>query len=187
MALICKKLVTDTMLDEVLCVCSGCRPVKTYTEGLAYKGPGCTMVTSEAGMDFSQEVPPFLLGDTSLKYPGSAFLIELSLMDFVGFRAPHNAACLILILGESVPIKVGQEGFGPWGDNSHDEMGRGCYFGGRAPDYVSVFGFWGCGRIQTDVAGLPCHTTDGLNILSRKMLGGTGSCLAPMRARTSAT
>ena len=32
----------------------------------------------------------------------------------------------------------------------------------------------------------PCHTTDGLKILSRKMLGGTGSHLAPMRARTSA-
>ena len=32
----------------------------------------------------------------------------------------------------------------------------------------------------------PSHTTDGLNNLSRNMLGGTGSRLAPMRARTSA-
>ena len=32
----------------------------------------------------------------------------------------------------------------------------------------------------------PSHTTDGLNNLSRKMLGGTASCFAPMRARTSA-
>ena len=32
----------------------------------------------------------------------------------------------------------------------------------------------------------PCHTRDGLKSLSRKMLGGTGSRLALMRARTSA-
>ena len=32
----------------------------------------------------------------------------------------------------------------------------------------------------------PSHTTDGLNSLSRNMLGGTGSRLAPIRARTSA-
>ena len=123
MALVGEKMASDAMLDKVLCVCSGRRPVKTYTEGLAYKGLSCSVVTAEAGMNFSQELPPFLLGDTSLKYPGSAFLIKLSLMDFVGFGAPHNAMCLILILGEFVPVKVGQEGFGPWGDNNHDEMG----------------------------------------------------------------
>ena len=33
----------------------------------------------------------------------------------------------------------------------------------------------------------PSHVTDGLNSLSRNMLGGTGSRLAPMRARTSAS
>ena len=112
MALVCEKLATDATLNEVLCVCSGCRPVKTCTEGLAYKGPSCSVVTAEAGMNFSQELPLFLLGDTSLLYSGSTFLIKLSLMDFVGFRAPHNAECLILILGEFVPVKVGQEGFG---------------------------------------------------------------------------
>ena len=164
-----------------------CASIKTCTEGLAYKGPSCGVVTAEAGMNFSQELLPFLLGDTSLKYPGSAFLIKLSLVDFVGFRAPHNAACLILILGEFVPVKVGQEGFGPWGDNSHDEMGRGCYFGGKAPDYVSVFGFWGCDQSEVMLLVSPCHTTDGLKSLSRKILGGTGSRLAPMWVRTSVT
>ena len=32
----------------------------------------------------------------------------------------------------------------------------------------------------------PSHTTDGLNSLSRKMVGGTTSRFAPMRARTFA-
>ena len=32
----------------------------------------------------------------------------------------------------------------------------------------------------------PSHVTDGLNILSRNILGRTGSRLAPMRARISA-
>ena len=130
MALICKKLAIDAMLDEILCVCSGCRPVETCTEGLTYKGSSRGMVTTEAGMNFSQELSSLFFGDTSLKYSGSAFLIKLSLMDFVGFRVTHNAACLILILREFLPIKVGQEGFGPWGDDCHDEMGRWCDFGG---------------------------------------------------------
>ena len=104
MALVGEKLAADAMLDKVLCVCSARRLVKTCMEGLAYKGPSCGVVTAEAGMNFSQELPPFLLGDTSLKYSGGAFLIKLSLMDFVGFGAPHNAACLILILGEFLPI-----------------------------------------------------------------------------------
>ena len=58
------------------------------------------MVPAESGMDFSQELPPFLFGDAPLEHSGRAFLIEFPFMDFVGFRAPHNAACLILIIGE---------------------------------------------------------------------------------------
>jgi len=99
-------------------------------EGLAYKGPSCGVVTAEAGMNFSQEFLPLFLGDTSLKYSGSAFLVELSLMDLVGFRASDNAASLILILRELSPIKVVQEGFGPLGNDCQDKMGRWCYFGG---------------------------------------------------------
>ena len=95
------------MLDQMLHICPGRRPIKTCTEGLAYKGPGCGMVSAESGINFSQKVPPFLFGDTSLKYSGSAFLIKLSLVDFVGFRAPHNATCFILVLREFLPIEVG--------------------------------------------------------------------------------
>src|SRR3954467_549936 len=43
-ALICKELTTNAALDQVVCICQGRRPVKTYTEGLAYKGPGCGVV-----------------------------------------------------------------------------------------------------------------------------------------------
>ena len=125
-----EKLASDAMLDKVLCVCSSRRPIKTYTEGLAYKGPSCGMVTAEAGMNFSQELPPFLLGDTSLKYSGSTFLVELSVVNLVGLRTPDNAAGLILVLRKLLPVKVGKEGFGPWGNDCHDEMGRRCYFGG---------------------------------------------------------
>ena len=56
------------------------------------------MMTAESGTNFSQEVPPFLIEDTSLKYSSSAFLIKLSIVDFVGFRAPNYEACLILVL-----------------------------------------------------------------------------------------
>ena len=104
MALIGKKLATDAVLDEVLCVCSGCRPVETCMEGLAYKGPSCGVVAAESSMNFCQKFPSFLFGDAPLKYSGSAFFIKLSLMDLIGFRAPHDAACLILILGEFLPI-----------------------------------------------------------------------------------
>ena len=99
-------------------------------ERLAYKGPSRGVVAAETGMNFSQELPPLFLGDTSLKYSGSAFLVELSVMDLVGFRAPNNAASLILVLRELSPIKVGQERFGPWGNYCHNKMGRWCYFGG---------------------------------------------------------
>ena len=104
MALICKKLATNAMLDKVLCVCSGCQPVETCTEGLAYKGPSCGVVATESGVNFGQELPPFLFGDASLEHSSRAFLIKLSLVDLVGFRAPHNATCLILVLREFLPI-----------------------------------------------------------------------------------
>ena len=101
MALIGEEFASNTALDQVLCICSGRRPVKTCMEGLAYKSPSCGMVTVEAGVNFSQELSPFLLGDTSLKYSSNAFLVELSVMDLVGFVASDNAASLILILGSS--------------------------------------------------------------------------------------
>ena len=130
MALVGENLASDAMLDKVLCIFSPILPIETCTEGLAYKGPSCSVVTVETGMNFSQELPPFFLRDTSLKYSGSAFLVEFSLVNLVGFRASHNAACLILILREFSPIKVGQEGFGPWGDDCHGKMGQWCNFGG---------------------------------------------------------
>ena len=129
MALVGEKLAFDAMLEKVLCICSGHRPVETSTKGLAYEGRSHGVMAAETSMNFSQEMPPFLLGDTSLKYSGSAFLVEFSVMNLVGFRAPDNAASLILILMEFSPIKVGQEGFGPWGNDCHDKMGRRCYFG----------------------------------------------------------
>ena len=130
MALVGEELASNTTLDKVLCIRSGRRPIKPCTEGLANKGPSCCTVTTESGMNFSQELPPLFLRYTSLKDSGGAFLVELSIMDLIGFRTPNNAASLILILGELSPIKVGQEGFGPWGNDCHDKMGRWCYFGG---------------------------------------------------------
>ena len=105
--MVCKKLATDATLNEVLCVCSGCRPVETCMEGLAYKGPSCGVMAAESSMNFCQKLPSFLFGDAPLKYSGSAFLIKLSLVDLVGFRPPHNATCLTLVLGEFLPIYVG--------------------------------------------------------------------------------
>ena len=99
MALVGEKLASDTMLDKVLCICSGRRPIETCTEGLTYKGPSRGVVTTEASMNFGQELPSLFFGDASLKYSGSAFLVELSIMDLVGFRAPDNAASLIVIQG----------------------------------------------------------------------------------------
>ena len=72
--MICKELATGATLDQVLCICSGRWPVESCTEGLAYKGPGCGVVPAESGMNFSQEVPPFLFRDTPLKDSGGAFL-----------------------------------------------------------------------------------------------------------------
>ena len=104
MALIGKELATDAMLDKVLCICPGCRPIKTCTEGFAYKGSSCGMMAAESSVNFSQELPPFLFGDASLEHSGHTFLVEFSLMDFVGLGAPHNTTCFILVLGELLPI-----------------------------------------------------------------------------------
>ena len=62
MALVGEKLASDATLDKVLCVCSGRWPIETCTEGLAYKGPSRGVVTTKTGMNFSQELPPFILG-----------------------------------------------------------------------------------------------------------------------------
>ena len=121
--MVCKKLATDAALDQVLCICPGRWPIESCTEGLAYKGPSCSVMTAESGMNFSQEVPPFLFGDAPLKDSGSAFFIQLSLMDLVGFRSPHYAACLILVLREFLPGKVGEEWFCPRGDDGHYYVG----------------------------------------------------------------
>src|SRR3954470_125233 len=97
MALVGKELASDTALDEVLCIFPGRRPVKSYTEGLIDKCPGCGMVPTETGVNFCQELPPLLLGDTPLKDSGSAFLLELSFVNFIGLRTADNAASLVLI------------------------------------------------------------------------------------------
>ena len=104
MALICKELATGAMLDEVLCVCPGYRPVETCTESLAYKGPSCSVVAAESSMNFCQKLSSFLFGDAPLEHSSRTFLIKLSLVDLVGFRVPHNATCLILVLREFLPI-----------------------------------------------------------------------------------
>ena len=130
MALVGKELASNATLDKVLCICSGRRPIETCMEGLVYKGPSRGMVTIETGMNFGQELPSLFFRDTSLKYSGSAFLIELCIMNLVGLRTPDNAAGLILVLRKLLPVKVGQEGFGPWGNDYHDKMGRRCYCGG---------------------------------------------------------
>ena len=101
--MVCKKLATGAALDQVLCVCPGRRPIKTCTEGLTYKGPGCGMVAAKSGVNFCQKLLPFLFGDAPLKDFGSAFSIQLSLVDLVGFRSPHYAACLTLVLRKFLP------------------------------------------------------------------------------------
>ena len=61
------------------------------------------MVPAESGMNFSQKISPFLFGDAPLKDSGCAFLIEISLMDLIGFRSPYYAAGLVLVLGKFLP------------------------------------------------------------------------------------
>ena len=94
MALVGEKLASNATLDKVLCICSGRLPIEACTEGLAYKGPSRGVVTTETGMNFSQELPPLFLGDTSLEYSGSAFLVEISIVNLVGLRMPDNAVGL---------------------------------------------------------------------------------------------
>lgn len=85
MALVGKKLASDATLDKALCIYLGRRPIETCTEGLSYKGPSRGVVTTETGMNFSQELSPLFLGDISLEYSGSAFLVEFSAVNLVGF------------------------------------------------------------------------------------------------------
>ena len=103
----CKELAPDIALYKGLCICSGRGPEETCTEGLAYEGPSCGVMATEASMYFGQELPPLLFGDTSLKDSSSALLVELSFMNFVGFRALNYATGLVLVIGELLPIKVG--------------------------------------------------------------------------------
>ena len=74
MALVGEELASNAALDEVLCVCSSRRPIKSYPKGLADKCPGCGVVPIETSVNFCQKLPPFLLGDAPLKDSGSAFL-----------------------------------------------------------------------------------------------------------------
>ena len=62
------------------------------------------MVPAKSGVNFSQKISPFLFRDAPLKDSGCAFLIKLSLVNLVGYGAPHNAMCLILVLREFLPI-----------------------------------------------------------------------------------
>ena len=62
------------------------------------------MVFAQSGMDFSQELPPFLFGGAPLVHSGRAFLIEFPFVDLVSFRTPDYAACFILVFGELLPI-----------------------------------------------------------------------------------
>ena len=62
------------------------------------------MVPAQSGMDFSQELPPFLFGDAPLEHSGGTFLIEFPFMDLVSFRTSDDAACFILIFGALLPI-----------------------------------------------------------------------------------
>ena len=105
--MICKELATGAALDQVLCIFPGRWPIEYCTEGLAYKSPGCGAMTAESGVNFCQKIPPFHFGDAPLKDSGSAFLVKFSLMDFIGFRSPHYTACLVLVLWEFLPSKVG--------------------------------------------------------------------------------
>ena len=95
-----------------------------------------------------------------MKDSGSTFLVELSFMNLVGFRASNDATSLILVLRELPLIKVVQEGFGPWSDYHHDYMGGRRWLGARAPDDIRiVFDIRGCDRRRTGISALilPYH------------------------------
>ena len=61
------------------------------------------MVPAESGVNFSQEISPFLFGDAPLTDSGCAFLIKFSLMDLVGFGSPNYVVGLILVFGKFLP------------------------------------------------------------------------------------
>ena len=150
-----KKLIAHTTLDKGLCVCSVRWPEKTCPESFAYKGPSCGMMTAQTSMYFRQELSPFLFGDTPMENSGSAFLVQFTFMNFVGFRTPDYAMGLILIIRKLLPIKVGQERFSSWSNNSHDLMSRGCYFSIQTPDGICiVFGCWGCDQVHASFSAL---------------------------------
>ena len=130
-------------------------------------------MTAQTSMYFRQELSSLLFGDAPLENSGSALLV-FSFVNFVGFRTPNYATGLILVIRKLLPIKVGQERFSPSSNNGHDLMRRRCSAAG------------GVTRSVLDSLLSPCHTMDGLKSLSMKVLGGTGSRLAPMRARMSA-
>ena len=90
MALVGKELASDAMLDKVLWVSSGRRLIETCTKGLTYKVPSHGVVTTETGMNFSHCCPSSSEIHL-LKYCGSAFLVELSVVDLVGFRTMQQA------------------------------------------------------------------------------------------------
>ena len=62
------------------------------------------MEPAQSGMDFSQELLPFLFGDAPLEHFGRTFLIEFPFMDFLSFRTSDDAVCFILVFGEFLPI-----------------------------------------------------------------------------------
>jgi hypothetical protein len=87
-----------------------------------------------------------------VKDTGSIFLVQFAFVNFVGFRAPNYAACLVLVIGEFLPMKIGQEWFGPWSDDGHDFMSRSGLFNIRTPnDFVVRFDFWGCVWVWANV------------------------------------
>jgi hypothetical protein len=107
MTLIGEKLTSHTTLDKGLCVCSGRWPEKTCPESFAYEGLSCGVMAAQTSMYFSQELSSLLFGDTPLENSGSAFLVQFTFMNFVGFRTPNYATGLILIIRKLLPIKVG--------------------------------------------------------------------------------
>ena len=122
-----------------------------------------------------------------LKDSGSAFLIKLSLVDFVGFGSSHYAACLVLVLGEFLPNKVGEEWFCPRGDDGHYYVGQRCYFIGRASDCVRMFGVGQCSWVRAVIVRLPFPYYGWLEQpFQEDVGGGTTSRFAPTRAKTSA-
>jgi len=128
MALVSEKLASNIALHEVLCICQGCGRNETCAEGFTYKGPGCGMIAAKTSVYFIQQLSSLVFGDTSLKDPGSTFLVQFSFMNLVGFRTSNDVTGLSLILGELIPSEVGKERLSPWGNYSHYFMGRWCYF-----------------------------------------------------------